>query len=250
MKDNLKVTIGCRVELDFRERLIEMQKEGKYSSFSQFLEDLIIKAVDENKALKEEPNEVPKSNNEVLNLLNEIINNLNDSESNIIEAIENTADKTSSLDTDTIEILQEEFIVRLAKLLGFDYESEEQVSNIREVFFDTDTTEESFIEFSLLKERQNELLDEALEQKIDALNLLPVQFSKESKDLILDYFNYLVKNNHAVSLEGALVGSLYHVLKLNKGGFLNNGFYGWEKYLKQFENANEKILSNQSKITG
>lgn len=244
MKDNLKVTIGCRVEYELREKLIEMQKEGKYNSFSQFLEDLIIKAVEERENLEDEPKEAPMKQDEILKLLKELQQDQYDTEDNILEAIDNIAVGTSKTDDLALrKTIENEFIARLLKLLEFNPKDPEHFSIFQELLFDEETTIEKFIEVTLIKERQDEWLDNKLDQRIEEKNLLPIALSPESKELVLEYYNYLVKNEYAVSLEGALVGSLYYVLKLNKGGFLKSGFHGWDEYLEKFEEANERIIN-------
>lgn len=196
MKDEIKVTIGCRVTPEKRQELLLKAKQEGYNSFSQYLENLILKASSGASAIEPEPN--------------------------------------------TGETL-DEFLERFALVFEFNDEGTEYFKD----FFKEKFTRKEALEFMCVGEDLTENFPELLGYPYNSIEkLLFIEFTRDQKNLLTEYSDYLMSKNIAVSKAGAIIGSISLAMEKLDGGLFENGFPGRKKFLSRFKEQNEKILKN------
>lgn len=221
-----RVSVGCRVTLEKKSELLVKAKEKGFNSLSQYLENLILNASNVPAVQNEDENLTTLTELD-FDIIGEKINEaLNNHTSKNPELNKNNKEDNSSLN---------DFLKRLSIINGGkdDEDHEIFIEMLTDKDLDFDTLVETFVDIEQIKEDANaELL----------LELIPVKFSIENKELILKYIDYLIENGFAKNGQDALIGSIYLGMEHKDGGFLGTEFPGRSEFLEAFEDQNKLNL--------
>lgn len=213
-----RVSVGCRVTLEKKNELLVQAKENGFSSLSQYLEVLILKALN-----SEIGNIAPKRT-------------LTDADIDTLE--ERLLSSFDSLKPTPVEIIDKDeslnrFLRNIALLCG--YEGKEAINGFLK------TIKDKKLDYTKLLEQIIDLDSVEENARVEATkNLLLVEFSKENKILLIDYLNFLLENGYAQNREVALIGIINSAFE--RGGFLEGAMIGDSKFAEKFKIQNKVNL--------
>lgn len=228
-----KVSVGCRLLIEQKNALLIEAKEKGYNSFSQYLEFLISEHLDGKKSAQ---------NINSLDFEKLTEDDLNNIEARISNLLESREPKTSNLPIEPQGETLDEFLDRLAIVCGVDATDETNISNWKETLKADFTNDEILT----LLNAEESVFQKLIEEHGDFTKFPVVELSEENKSLLNDFLTYLVEHSTAVSMEGALIGSIYNLLE-NSGGMFGTDFPGRKEFLKPFAKADKVILENNGK---
>lgn len=222
----VKVPIGCRVTQEQKEILLKQAQEKGFNSFSQFLEDLILKA-STNDELKE------NQNDEVLERLSDVdLDNIEVRVSKLLSKPKEPLETPLSNPNDL-----QDWLLRFCNVMGY-YDGEDLETTL--AFLKTDFTLDEFLEQTPLKVIV--LQDLESEQNFINNNSFQIEMKPEQKELLNSLLDFLLENGYGVSKSSILFALPIPFLKDGEGVFSDKKYT--EMFLNKFIEINNQNVKD------